>query len=487
MTMRQFLASVALGEIDVAQRIPTSIIPVNVRDARRREAFQAQERAELNELLSLMAGTGNPGATPPPIVSLPGGQSALVVEGAGAIPLVLAAFQDSSGSPRTGSGEHFVFGDPILPGSDGAFTDVAWKFIFGDPNSPFQTASFPVATRGDDQPVSLPFVDVTSQGLSADCNVTGGGGWVAQDRVEPSPEYASPIYPLDAATGLRKPGGDNRTNQIGLSQKGLIALAAQGLSATQILEHYFHFIPPMVQGVEISSVKDSLVASFQAATTNNARRNLFFFGNTSGPSILGSSANNLSNPHAGAPEPAALIMRSAWLRGAVNPAAPASTTRFLDREVRGCAPFDQPLGVAAFFNEDVGGTQLPNDSAATRGMVQFSLTDTAIPLNLWTDLGGTVYIFSEVTETKSAGHGGSPDDSLFRSLPNKNKGAALWFAILNPGLVNARLKGHQVRLLINSVNKENNLLVLDSNPASMACSVPGATWFSGYEPGPDIL
>jgi len=79
MTIPQFLASVALGEIDVARAIPISVGPTVVRDARRREAFQTQERAAFNELLALMAGTGNPGTIPPPIVTLPGGQSAISV------------------------------------------------------------------------------------------------------------------------------------------------------------------------------------------------------------------------------------------------------------------------------------------------------------------------------------------------------------------------------------------------------------------------
>jgi hypothetical protein len=178
-----------------------------------------------------------------------------------------------------------------------------------------------------------------------------------------------------------------------MSQKGLIALAAQGLSPTQILGHYFQFIPPFVQSVEISVLTPMLAGQFVTPPAGMSRRQLFF--------------NNLSNAQAGGafPEPASQILRSAWRRGLVDPATPASTTRYLDRQDRGCAPFDQPLGVAVFFNEKMSGTKLPNSDSAVTGMVKFYVIDTGTTLTL-AQLGGVVHIFSEATEMETEGHGG---------------------------------------------------------------------------------
>jgi len=254
--LQVYLSAVVLGEIDIASIIGTTYYVAGQVTPAQREAFHAQAQAALNCLLYRMANQEFRAGTNP-IVKVEGDTVTVSGENPGpgktsfqttALPIRFSGFNISA------TGCSLDFGDfmtsTIFSANDPVFNIVS--SVLGEYNYPKGASLVNVVTLGDKVPVDLPYFDKTSYGMTSDVNVTTGGGWSVHLRAQPSPEYLwSGVY-----GGMVY--GDANTDQVGMSQKGMIAMAAEGLSSTQILDHYYHYLPPFVQSVEVLQVNGTL-------------------------------------------------------------------------------------------------------------------------------------------------------------------------------------------------------------------------------------
>jgi len=375
LTLQQWIAGVVRTEIDVAGEIDDGYLrPIlqaqnprltsdqlddlirDVQKNRRWEAYRAQAQTALNILLWRIK------VKDPKVVNLGGG----VYQVPGGLPgdpnvretvalqVNLDIFFDGTGQPLgksfagnlssaarkaalkwVASSTTQIFDTKAEISTGGDYFGI-FDALDKDTLAKYEGSAVSVLTLGDHIPLNLPYIDGTSYGFTSDNNVTAAAPWFPCHRAQPSPEYAPGVY---GNPGMPNP--DTRTDQVGMSQKGLIHMAADGISATSILDHYYHFLAPFVQGVEILQIhkplEDKLINNRYNA---GPLRDLFF--------------SDLSSPNRTKGDPPVLGIRRAWMRGKVDPHSPMSATRYLEATNQPGIFDNTSVGIAVYFQRQAG-------------------------------------------------------------------------------------------------------------------------------------
>ena len=398
-SLQEYLTAVVLGEIDIARRIGN----VATNDdgnytIAQREAFRAQVQAALNCLLFRVAHSADyknavvimgdtvtlSGDNPANNKSRPTGTLASF-QGS-ALPMDFGKLIATYGTIDKGTVSSFNFGkfdsSSYFVGSDSVFGIVYGALQrYSNPN--IKANGVLIATLpGKKDPLNLPFYDVTSTGMTYSSE-TAGEAWQPHEREQVSPEYSMPLY-YESLSGK---ADTNTVGTVGLIQKGMIAMAGQGLTADQILNHYYHFSPPYAKVVEVSSVPWDLATIFEQARLNNGltsatMRDLLFTKGIAYPRYYGAS-------------PSPVKMSHRWRRNAVNADNPLGTTRDLVKDRDKAVGTECPIGVTVYFSEKVHKSTMDNmnrNDPYLQGLVKFSGTWSGAPLLTSYDLGGTVFV-----------------------------------------------------------------------------------------------
>lgn len=242
-----YLAAVIWGEIGEVTEIGPSPESPDFPNSAQRSAIAAMARVSVNELLFKIRTNKLEKKFSPRLFVIPGG----VPGEAGTPQTTLFPFTFANAQKAQSEKEKFSEDDLDLSKAPGFVKILKALTLFK--LSRLRMEGIPVATLSTSsgaKPVNLSHFAFTSFGFTSDNNVAALVRWLPFQRAQLSTEYESSVHVTAAANilGIAKADitpelikeafgivSSERSFQIGMSQKGMIALAGEGRSSRTIL------------------------------------------------------------------------------------------------------------------------------------------------------------------------------------------------------------------------------------------------------------